>query len=86
MQDRTLLSRVPRPRDTPQGAFDLLPFNPDTMELVRTSEGHVPDGRRPIKGGYEEDGASLYHGLVECKGYRVPGKTSPHLNGCSISF
>ncbi|PBK98315.1 hypothetical protein ARMGADRAFT_1008749, partial [Armillaria gallica] len=58
--------------------FDPLPFNPDTMELVCTSEGRVPDDRRLIKGGYEEDGMLLYH--------RAPGKTSPHLNECLISL
>ncbi|SJL06972.1 uncharacterized protein ARMOST_10314 [Armillaria ostoyae] len=69
-----------------KGRFDLLPFNPETMELVRTSEGRIPDGRRPIKDSYEEDGMPLYHGVAQYKGYRVPGKTSPHLNGCIISF
>ncbi|KAK0216592.1 hypothetical protein EDD85DRAFT_962375 [Armillaria nabsnona] len=69
-----------------KGRFDLLPFNPEMMEIVRTSEGRIPDGRRPIKGGYEEDGLPLHHGVAEYKGYRVPGKTSPHLNGCIISF
>ncbi|KAK0232407.1 hypothetical protein EDD85DRAFT_774781 [Armillaria nabsnona] len=59
--------------------FDPLPFNPDTTELVRTSGGRVPDGRRLIKGGYEEDRMPLYHGAAEYKGHRAPGKTSPHL-------
>ncbi|SJL10221.1 uncharacterized protein ARMOST_13605 [Armillaria ostoyae] len=66
-----------------KGRFDPLLFNPETMELARTSEGRVPDGRRLIKGGYEEDGMPLYHGV---EGHRAPGKTSPHLNGCLISF
>ncbi|KAK0435967.1 hypothetical protein EV421DRAFT_1145417 [Armillaria borealis] len=69
-----------------KGHFDPLPFNPDTMELVRTSEGRVPDGRRLIKGSYEENGMPLYHGAAEYKGHRAPGKTSPYLNGRLVSF
>ncbi|PBK94670.1 hypothetical protein ARMGADRAFT_856323, partial [Armillaria gallica] len=59
--------------------FDPLLFNPDTTELVRTSGGRLPDSRRLIKGGYEEDGMPLYHGAAGYKGHRAPGKTGPHL-------
>ncbi|PBK85167.1 hypothetical protein ARMGADRAFT_872275, partial [Armillaria gallica] len=30
-----------------EARFDPLPFNPDSLELVRTSGGRVPDGKRP---------------------------------------
>ncbi|PBK98331.1 ankyrin [Armillaria gallica] len=67
--------------------YDMLPFNPDTMDLVCTSEGSIPAGRRPIKGGYEEDGMPLYHGMaVHHDGRRVPGMTSPSLHGCVYSY
>ncbi|KAG5644380.1 hypothetical protein DXG03_008608 [Asterophora parasitica] len=63
----------------PEGRYDLLPFNPDTMEWVATSYGQIPEGRRPIEGGYEDHGAKLYHGLAEVDGVKVPGKTAEHL-------
>ncbi len=64
-----------------EGRYDLLQFNPDTMELVRASEGRIPAGRRPVKGGYEEDGMPLYHGIAIYPNdrHRIPGKTSPRL-------
>lgn len=65
------------------GRFDLLPFDPSTMELVRTSDGHIPQGRRPVEGGYEEGGNALYHGIAvrikDGKEVRVPGKVGTHL-------
>ncbi len=61
------------------GRYDLLPFSPDTMELVPTSDGQIPKGRRPVEGGYEENGAKLYHAVATIHGIRVPGKTGPHL-------
>jgi len=63
------------------GRFDLLPFDPHTMEWVHTSNGRVPPGRRPIEGGYEEGGEKLYHGLAVFQGMKVPGKTGEHLYG-----
>ena len=61
------------------GRYDLLPFDPATMEFVRASYGRVPDGRRPVDGGYEEAGAKLYHAIGVVEGVRVPGKTAEHL-------
>jgi len=61
------------------GRFDLLPFRPDQMEFVHTSHGLIPAGRRPIEGGYEEDGNKLYHAVAVVNGVRVPGKTGEHL-------
>ncbi len=52
---------------------------PDTMEFVRTSQGRVPAGRRPVEGGYEEDGTPLYHAVGVIDGVKVPGKTGAHL-------
>jgi len=69
-----------------QGRYDLLPFIPEQMEWVATSHGRVPAGRRPIEGGYEENGAKLYHGLGVVDGVRVPGKAGEHLRGCNVSF
>ena len=34
-----------------QGRYDLLPFDPNTMEFVHTSDGHIPAGRHPVEGG-----------------------------------
>jgi len=61
------------------GRYDLLPFTPETMEFVRTSYGRIPPGRRPVEGGYEENGAKLYHGIAMAQGVIIPGKTGEHL-------
>ncbi|EPQ54075.1 hypothetical protein GLOTRDRAFT_77982 [Gloeophyllum trabeum ATCC 11539] len=68
------------------GRYDLLPFTPETMEWVPTSHGRIPDGRRPVEGGYEEHGAKLYHALAQVSGIHVPGKTGEHLGGCNVAF
>jgi len=57
------------------GLYDLLPFVPEHMEFVLTSGGHIPPGRRPVKGGFEHDGKELYHAVAVIKGIKVPGKT-----------
>ncbi|KAI0671769.1 hypothetical protein C8Q78DRAFT_1030799 [Trametes maxima] len=69
-----------------RGRYDLLPFDPNTMEWVPTSHGRIPDGRRPVEGGYEEDGGKLYHALANVNGVRVPGKTADHLGGANVPF
>jgi len=68
------------------GRFDLLPFVPQTMEFVHTSYGRIPPGRRPIEGGYEENGGKLYHAIGQVNGVRVPGKTGEHLGACNVGF
>ncbi|KAH6913066.1 hypothetical protein BKA70DRAFT_1076218, partial [Coprinopsis sp. MPI-PUGE-AT-0042] len=69
-----------------EGRYDLLPFVPDQMEWVRASNGRIPQGRRPIEGGYEANGHKLYHALANVDGVRVPGKTGEHLNGANVPF
>lgn len=61
------------------GRYDLLPFDPNSMELVPTSHGQIPSGRRPIEGGYEENGSKLYHALARIDQVLVPGKAALHL-------
>lgn len=56
------------------------------MELVPTSYGNIPHGRRPVEGGYEDHGGRLYHAVGLVHGVKVPGKTGTHLGGCNISF
>jgi len=68
------------------GRYDLLPFDPNTMEFIHASHGRIPSGRRPIEGGYEESGTKLYHAIGIIDGVRVPGKTGEHLEGCNIAF
>ncbi|CAA7266858.1 unnamed protein product [Cyclocybe aegerita] len=68
------------------GRFDLLPFRHDQMEWVPTSHGTIPEGRRPVEGGYEDDGAQLYHAAALIDGVKVPGKTGEHLGGSRIAF
>jgi len=61
------------------GRFDLLPFRADQMEWVPTSYGRIPPGRRPIEGGYEDNGGKLFHAAALVNGIKVPGKTGEHL-------
>ena len=61
------------------GRYDLLPFDPATMEWVPTSHGRLPSGRRLVEGGYEDHGGKLYHALAHISGVNVPGKTGEHL-------
>ncbi|KAF8656801.1 hypothetical protein AX16_002353 [Volvariella volvacea WC 439] len=68
------------------GRYDLLPFVPQEMEFVMTGWGRIPEGRRPVEGGYEETGEKLYHAVAYISGVRVPGKTGEHLGGCNIGF
>lgn len=68
------------------GRYDLLPFVPEQMEWVHTSYGQIPPGRRPIEGGYEDNGGKLYHALANVNGVNVPGKTGEHLGGANVSF
>ncbi|KAF5367503.1 hypothetical protein D9758_003680 [Tetrapyrgos nigripes] len=59
------------------GRYDLLPFDPNTMEWVPASHGRIPDGRRPVEGGYEENGERLYHGeSQECWSMRPHNNTT----------
>ncbi|KAJ3724136.1 hypothetical protein DFJ43DRAFT_1091139 [Lentinula guzmanii] len=72
-------------------AYTLLPYNPETMELVPTSGGRIPTGKRPIVGGHEKDkNIKLFHAVanVSVRGriVRVPGKTAPHLSGCNFAW
>ena len=62
-----------------QGRFDLLPINDQMMEWVSTSHGQIPTGRRPVEGGYEENGARLFHAIAYINNVWVPGKTGEHL-------
>lgn len=61
------------------GRYDLLPIDDNLMEWVDTSHGRIPSGRRPIEGGYEEDGERLFHALASVNGIWIPGKTGLHL-------
>ncbi|KAF9526413.1 hypothetical protein CPB83DRAFT_858057 [Crepidotus variabilis] len=69
-----------------QGRFDILPYLPEQMELVLTSYGKIPDGRRPIEGGYEEGGSQLYHAVAAVEGLRIPGKTGERLGAAKIAL
>ncbi|KAM6504500.1 hypothetical protein JOM56_001443 [Amanita muscaria] len=71
---------------THSGRYDLLPFSPQTMELVRTSHGQIPPGRRPVEGGHEENEAKLYHAVATLQGVKVPGKTGSHLGGAIVGY
>lgn len=47
-----------------RGRYDILPTNNEIMEWVNTGYGRIPDGRRPVEGGFEETGEKLYHGVA----------------------
>ncbi|KAF7327708.1 DUF3421 domain-containing protein [Mycena kentingensis (nom. inval.)] len=70
-----------------QGRYDLLLFDPEHMEWVPTSHGHVPQGRSPVEGGYEENVRDkLYHARGRVNNVTMPGKTGPHLGAAHFSF
>jgi hypothetical protein len=62
-----------------EGRYDLLPFVPALMEFVPAANGHVPHGRKPVRGGFEQNGVELYHAVAVIDGVKVPGKTGTHL-------
>ncbi|PBK81244.1 hypothetical protein ARMGADRAFT_948601 [Armillaria gallica] len=66
------------------GCYDLLPFNSDIMEFVLMSQRHFPAGRKLVKGGYDQDGTLLYHGVATLNGIRIPGSISHRWPGCNI--
>jgi len=67
------------------GAYTLLPYDANRMELIPAQCGEIPPGRRPVLGGYDEHGYPLYHCLVYCgvtgDESEVPGATSPEIGG-----
>jgi len=72
------------------GTYDLLPITSD-MEWVPTMKGEIPPGRRPVEGGYESNGAKLYHALGTLYTFGVyvgvPGKAGEHLGeGAKVPF
>jgi hypothetical protein len=67
------------------GRYDLLPFDPNSMELVRATSGQLPK-KRLVEGGYESNGAKLYHAIAVIDGLRVPGKTGEHLVSFSLQY
>ncbi|KAI5474180.1 hypothetical protein MNV49_003989 [Pseudohyphozyma bogoriensis] len=69
-----------------QGRFDILPIT-QAMEWVPASHGQIPKGRTPVEGGFEENGAHLFHAMVSIAGdLRVPGKTGLHLGAAHCAF
>jgi hypothetical protein len=69
-----------------EGRYDLLPFVPALMEFVPASNGHVPHGRMPVKGGFEQNGTELFHAVAVIDGVKVPGKTGIHLVRATFLF
>ncbi|PBK87741.1 hypothetical protein ARMGADRAFT_453541 [Armillaria gallica] len=82
MQDRTSSTPCLVPYNDCKIAYmrcyNLLPFNPHTMEFVHMSYGSIPGGSRPVEGGYEEDMTPLYHGIAVVDGIRLPGMFHHH--------
>ncbi|GAA5828612.1 hypothetical protein JCM11251_000874 [Rhodosporidiobolus azoricus] len=68
-----------------QGRYDILPITPE-MEWVEASYGQLPKGRRPVEGGFEENGQHLFHALTTIEGVQVPGKTGTHLSGANFPW
>ncbi|KAF9525766.1 hypothetical protein CPB83DRAFT_858855 [Crepidotus variabilis] len=65
--------------EMPSEIFDVLPYSPERMEWVPTSQGKIPHGRQPISGGYDEEGRQLYHAGVPGSGLKLLGYTGEHL-------
>ncbi|GAA5997711.1 hypothetical protein JCM5350_008025 [Sporobolomyces pararoseus] len=67
------------------GRFDILPLTQE-MEWVPASYGQIPKGRRPVEGGFEENGNHLFHAVMTIDGIQVPGKTGVHLSGANFPW
>jgi hypothetical protein len=65
--------------------YEVLPFDSSKMEWVKTSEGHIPEGRRPIEGGFDY-GERLFHAYAVIDGFQVPGKTSESLGSARVPW
>lgn len=46
------------------GQFSILPFDTRKFELVPATNGQLPLGRRPVTGGFDENGEEMFHCLV----------------------
>jgi hypothetical protein len=77
-------------RETWRNEYEVLPFDPARMEWVQTSDGHIPDGRTPVEGGYDADHSPFFHAYgsvvwgnrtIDC-----PGKTSVALGSARLPF
>ena len=57
------------------------------MMWVPASNGQLPDGLRPVEGGYEAAGQHLFHAVAQIDGVWVPGKAGQHLfEGSAFAF
>jgi hypothetical protein len=61
----------------PQSSYDLLPITED-HEWVPASNGRIPEGRRPVDGGYRPI-ERLHHAYAVIDGCSVPGTASEEL-------
>jgi hypothetical protein len=68
--------------------FELLPFDSQRMEWIETSGGEIPEGRSPVRGGYDADDTPLFHacGMIPNHSITCPGKTSKKMGGASLPF
>ena len=62
--------------------YDLVPFDQETMELLKVwpedlEEGELPF--KPVEGGMDENGNPLWHAIGEIAGVRTPGYAGKHL-------
>lgn len=73
---------------THDGTVEVL-MDTRNMHWVRTSQGVIPTGCRPVIGGHMvADGTIqvLYHCVVWWRGQRIPGYTSPKMGHAAITW
>jgi len=70
-------------RDEP---FFIVPLDTSTMEWVQARDGLAPEGRKPVHGGFEQNGEPLWHAVALIDGVRVPGKAGEHLAGALVPY
>ena len=63
--------------------FSILPLSAE-MELVPTSRGVIPQGRRPVEGNYDAQGRKLFHAMLYVVGRQFPGMCAEHLVSASL--
>ena len=66
--------------------FFIALLDASTMEWVPARDGVMPEGRRPVQAGFENNGEPLYHAVALIDGARVSGKVGEHLGGALVPW
>lgn len=69
------------------GRYQILPLDTERMEWVPSSRGAIPEGQKPVWGGWDAgEGEMLYHAFGHVHGVDVPGMTSQRIGAALLSW